>query len=199
MKELWHKTPFKLGLSFALLMLLVIGLALPALTIRTFGTPVVFEAEGFASNRNLDGSLIRYQLSVESVPLERIDSRIIEIYEAQQAAYQGFGVLFNLEDTPLYLHLTLDASGRVTDTYLTTTRSDDGLYLTPASHILNYDFRDQAQTPPLLGIDLNFQLPPFNSTRQFVQDQALGFDPTPLRVHARIWRGRIQVTDITAP
>lgn len=199
MKQLWQNTYARLGLSFLVLVLLVLTLALPALTVRTLGEEVIFEAEAFASNRNIDGSLVYYNLDIENVSLSDIDADIISRYEAQQASFEGFGPLFRLEDTTLYLHLTLDSQGRVVDTRLALKPPSEGLYLRAASHILNYDYRVSEQTPPLIGIDLDFGLPPFNSSLNFVNETQISFEPQPVLVHARLWRGRIQVTDITRP
>jgi|GEM_PF-2974250 len=199
MLKLWQHPLGKLGISFVALLLLIGSLALPALTVRTLGDPVIFEAEGFASNRNIDGSLIQYQLAIETVPLDYVDPQIIAIYEAQQAAFEGFGPLFRLEDVTLYLHISRHPDHTVSSTYLTLSPPANGHYLKVHSHILNYDYRSSEATPPLIGIDIDFNLPPFNSSLNFVSEGELSFDRQPILVHARLYRGRIQVVDITRP
>ncbi len=199
MKRLWQNTYARLGISFLVLVMLIFTLALPAIMVRSLGDEVILEAEAFASNRNIDGSLVYYNLAIENVSLSAVDAEIIARYEAQQAEFEGFGPLFRLEDTPLYLHLTLDEQGRVTDTRLSLSPPSQGVFLRADSHILNYDYRASEDTPPLIGIDLDFGLPPFNSSINFVNENDLTFEPQAVLIQARIWRGRIQVTDITRP
>lgn len=180
--------------SYLVLIILIGVLALPALTIRTFGEEI--EVTGKAYGYQDEGGSISFELRIQEVPLGDISNTIIEQIETED-----YRVRLNPE-SPYYLWLELDEANQVSGTYLSDSRpGDDDLYLEVHQVFSNYDYESDGPARTITGVTVHFQDNQTNnqyymSDTEFESLNFMRYETNNLIFTIKIYRGEFQVIGV---
>ncbi len=192
-KRLLKQPLYQFILTVGVLLSLILFVALSPLMVRTFGEDILFEGTVHGTGYGFSGGTVNFTLDAQDVNLQDVSDDALTAIEA-------VGFEWRISDkVDFYLHLNLTDNQTISSVYLDIAKPDDDTpYISINTAFLRTEDEDHQNIETITGVRVHF----LASQQHYITSQhfdrlSLNRHDLDIVVRARIWRGNIQIIDIS--